>query len=131
MLLSTGPGKGLTEVEVMSASTLIGPEVEYADRPGRNSAAPGMAQHAFAEPQAVHDRERDIFSRAVLAEAEAQFTEGRYHRFALVAAPDMLGALRAALPKVLKEAMVLDLAKDFLKLTPAEVVDHLAPKLKL
>jgi protein required for attachment to host cells len=131
MFENTGVGKGLTEIEDMEAKALVGKEAEFADRPGRNTAAPGMAQHAFAEPQAVHDFEQEAFARSILAEMEQQFSEGGFDRFALVAAPDMLGVLRERLPKQLKEAMVLDLAKDYLKLTPAEVVEHLEGKLAL
>ena len=131
MFENTGRGAGLVEIEDMKASALAEKAMEVADRPGRSSAAPGMALHAFAEPQQVHDQKQAAFARAVLAEAEAQFDEGNFQRFALVAAPDMLGVLRDGLPKVLKEALVFDLAKDYLKLKPAEVVQHLAEHIAL
>lgn len=131
MFENAGVGKGVTEIEDMAAQNLMGEEVDYADRPGRNSAAPGVAQHAFAEPQAVHDQERERFARQVLSELEAQFSEGRYDRLVLVAAPAMLGTLRGGMSKPLKQALAVDLDKDFLKLKPDELVDRLASHIVL
>ncbi|SMH54852.1 host attachment family protein [Maritimibacter sp. HL-12] len=126
-----GVGKGLTELEDFAASMVVGEEVEYADRPGRMNAAPGMGLHAFDTAEAEHDQAQEAFVKAVLAETDARFTEGGYDRFVMVAAPSTLGALRAELPAALKEALVLDVAKDYLKLKPAEVVNRLADQIVL
>lgn len=123
-----GVGKGLVEIEDLAVS-MLGDKAGsgYADRAGRNSAAPGMAQHGVADlAEAERDQARAAFVKAVLAEAEERFAEGGFDRFVMAAAPATLGALREAIPDRLKKALVLDLAKDFLKLKPAEVVDRLA-----
>lgn len=128
---NAGVGKGLTELEDLAAGMVVGEEVEYADRPGRMNAAPGMGLHAFDTAEAEHDQAQAAFVKAVLAETEARFGEGGYDRFVMVAAPSTLGVLRAELPATLKAALAVDVAKDYLKLKPAEVADHLADQIVL
>ncbi|GGD40916.1 baeRF12 domain-containing protein [Sinisalibacter lacisalsi] len=128
---NAGVGKGLTELEDMSAEMVVGDGVEFADRPGRNSAAPGMGQHAFDTAEAEHDQAQDAFVKTVLGETEARFAEGGYDRFVMVAAPSTLGVLRAEMTATLKDALALDVDKDYLKLKPAEVVDRLADHIVL
>ena len=124
-----GMGKGLTEIEDLAASVLADTDVRYADRPGRNAATPGVAQHAF--DQAEHDQAQAAVAKAVLAETEARFAEGRFDRFVMAAAPDTLGVLRAGLSKKLKAALAVDVAKDWLKLSPGEVVELLGDRIVL
>lgn len=122
-----GPQRGLTEIEDFSAAFTKGVEVRYSDRPGRNTAAPGMAQHATADlAEAGEVQSREAFVRAVVAETEARFREGGYERFVMAAAPATLGALRAHLPDKLKRALVLDVDKDFTHQTSAEIVERMA-----
>ncbi len=128
---NTGPGKGLTEIEDLAAKTLAETKVRYADRPGRNNAAPGMGQHAFDTAEAEHDQAQEAFVHAILAEVEARFTEGGYDRFVMAAAPSTLGVLRAELPRKLAAALTVDVAKDFVKLKPAEVVERLGDHIVL
>ncbi|MCB1336720.1 MAG: host attachment protein [Maritimibacter sp.] len=123
---NTGPGKGLSEIEDFSASLIAGANVRYADRPGRNAAAPGMAHHATVDlAEAVEEQSRAAFVRVVVEETAKRFAGGEYVRLVIAAAPATLGALRAHLPEALKAALVLDIAKDFVRLPPDEVVKRL------
>lgn len=127
-----GPGKGLTEIEDFNVKMVPEAGSGYADRTGRNSAAPGMAQHGVADQaEAERDQAREAFARAVLAETEARFRGRGAERFVLIAAPATLGVLRDHLPADLRKAMVLDLPKDYVNLTPSEVVEHLEDKIAL
>jgi protein required for attachment to host cells len=127
-----GPNKGLSEIEDLAASILARAGSGYSDRAGRNSAAPGMAQHGVADlAEAERDQAREAFAKAVLTETEARFSEGGFDRFVMAAAPATLGVLRSHLPANLKKALVVDVAKDFLKLEPAEVVDRLSGEIVL
>jgi protein required for attachment to host cells len=128
---SPGPGKGLSEIEDFSAALLDKDRIRHADRPGRSSAMPGVAQHAYDKAEAEHDQAQAAFARLVLDETEARFGKGSYDRFVMVAPPSMLGVLRAGLAARLKDALVADIAKDYLKLTPAEIVEHLAGEIAL
>lgn len=121
-----GPGRGLTEIEDFSAAFIAGANVRYSDRPGRNTAAPGMAQHATADQaEAEEAQSREAFVRAVVAETEVRFREEGSDRFVMAAAPATLGALRAHLSDRLRQALVLDVDKDFTAQGPAEVVKRL------
>lgn len=129
---NTGPGKGLSEIEDFSASLIAGAEVRYTDRPGRNSAAPGMAHHATADlAEAAEEQSREAFVRVVVDETADRFEAGGYTRFVMAAAPATLGALRAHLPDRLKQALVLDVAKDFTRQEPDEVVKRLEGQIVL
>lgn len=128
---NTGAGKGIVEVETFASSILAEANVRFSDRPGRNSASPGVAQHAFDQTEAEHDQAQAAFAKAVIGETVGRFTEGGFSRFVLVAGPDMLGVLRAGLPQVLKGALVTEVAKDYLKLKPTEIVDRLAGQILL
>lgn len=121
-----GPGKGLSEIEDFSAALVKGTDVRYADRPGRNAAAPGMAHHATADlAEAEEEQARDAFVRVLVDETADRFASGGYDRFVMAAAPATLGALRALLPAALKKALVFDIDKDFVRQGPAEVVKRL------
>lgn len=127
LFANVGLGKGLTEIEDFAASVVAGTDVRYSDRSGRSTAAPGTALHAYADQaEAERDQAQAAFVRAVLKETEDRFAEGGFDRFVMAAAPSTLGALRTHLPAVLKKALVVDKAKDFVKLKPSEVVDRLA-----
>ena len=127
-----GPGRGLTEIEDFSVTLVAGAEVRYSDRPGRNSAAPGMAQHATADQaEAEEAQSREAFVRAIVAETDGRFRENGYSRFVMVAAPATLGALRTHLSERLRKALVLDVDKDFTAQGPAEVVKRLEGEIVL
>lgn len=129
---NAGPGRGLTELEDMDVHTVPGAGVKYADRPGRMNAAPGMAQHALTEPQEIlEDQAREGFARAIAEELETRFDAGHFDRLVLVAAPDMLGALRDALSDKLTAAVVAERDRDYVKLDPAEVAERLGDQIVL
>jgi len=131
MFENTGVGAGLIELEDLSADMVVGDEVEYADRPGRMNAAPGMGLHAFDTAEAEHDQAQEAFVKTVLAETEARFTEGGYDRLVIAAAPSTLGVMRAEMPDTLQAVLAVDIDKDYLKLKPAEVVKRLADHIVL
>lgn len=127
-----GIGKGLKEIEDFSASVVPEANNEYADRAGRNATGPGGAHHGVADlAEAERDNARAAFARTVLSETERKFTAAGFDRFVLVAAPAMLGVLRAGLPATLERALTVDLAKDFVKLPPEKVVERLADAIVL
>lgn len=127
-----GPGKGLNEIEDMAASMVTSKGSEYADRAGRNVAAPGAGRHGVSDlAEAEQDQAREAFVKAVLKEATVRFNEGGFDRVVLAAAPATLGLLREQMPAALKKALVVDVAKDFLKLKPEEVVERLSDEIVL
>lgn len=131
LFANEGAGKGLTEFEDMSSKTIAEANTRYADRPGRNSAAPGVAQHGYDKAEAEHDQNQEAFLKAVVEETETRFAKGGFDRFVMAAPPSALGVLRAHLPAALKAALEVDVDKDYLHQTPAEVVKLLGDRIVL
>ena len=127
LVQNVGVGHGLTEVGTLAASDFADVDAEYADQKGRSQGSPGMAHHAVEPSTSIERQERQAFARHVLAEAQTQFAKG-YDRFALVAAPRMLGELRDHLPKTLKGALLFDLAKDLVHTSERDLPKALADK---
>lgn len=120
-----GVGHGLTVVKDIAASDFSDTDAEYSDRRGRSQAATGMAAHAVEPTTSIERQERQAFARHVLTETEKTFAQG-YGRFALVAAPRMLGELREHLPTSLKNALQFDLNKDLVKTPERELAGALS-----
>ncbi len=127
-LINRGIGKGLSELKEISADE-AGIDVEYADDRGRSRAAPGMAQHAVGSRNAEEVQERELFARHVARTAQDLWRRGSYDRLVLAAPPRMLGLLRERLGNELMSNLVVDLAKDLLKVPlrdlPAHFEDHI------
>lgn len=117
---NNGIGKGLDEIEDLAKAVLPDTEIRYSDTPGRGN-APGGAHHTYDPSQSEEDQTRAAFAEHVVKAAEARWNEVAYERFAMAAAPRMLGVLRAKLPKPMRAALVADLDKDLMKLKPDDV----------
>lgn len=128
---NAGVGKGLREVLTRDASDFGELAHDYADAPGREQAAPGMAGHAFERHESERDQSREAFAGKVAELALAEWQKGGYDRLIVAAPPRMLGAMRADLPAPLKQALLADLDKDLTKLPLAELPSHLDTLLAL
>lgn len=122
-----GPGKGLRaalekdfEANLPHAARDI-----LSDRPGRNTAAPGMARHAM-DPRTDPKRhlEQD-FARTVAAMLGEAAQEKFFDRLILVAPPKTLGDLRAELPKHAEALVTGTLDKDLVGMKEAAIEKHL------
>ncbi len=88
----------------------------------------GGSHDRHADRQDAHVRELDTaFSRSIIAELVALMRSVRAQRVILCASPHMLGELRAAGGALPREGVQVDeLARDFTKLTPVQLREHLA-----
>jgi len=100
------------------------------DRPGRTheSAAGGHTglRHAMTPRVDWHKFEKEKFAHAVAEIVNRAASEKSFDRLVLVAPPETLGNLRAALSKPAAQAVSQEFAKDLTKMTVAEVTDYLA-----
>lgn len=88
------------------------------DKPGRSYASVGSRRSSMeATSDPVRVAEQD-FASQLIDELETHLNAGDFDRLALIAAPRMLGDLRAALPASLKDKVITEIAKDLTK-TPA------------
>lgn len=125
MFLNAGVGKGLTEIVALSATQFPETATDYADRPGRQRAAPGMGRHGLQPSTSVDEQQRDRFADRVIEALEQEWPQARADRLVLVAPPRMLGLLRARLKGAIKAALAADIDKDLLHLAPADLGPHL------
>ncbi len=123
-LRNSGIGKGLTELRTLEAERLVGPEVEFADGPGRSRAAPGMARHAMDPRSGEEERRRELFARQVAETAESLWNRHGFDRLVISAEPKLLGLLRALLPAPMRAHAQVEMDKDLLKVPLRALPKH-------
>ncbi len=123
-LENRGIGKGLKTLREMHVSDQELLESEYADDPGRESAAPGMARHALDPRTGEEEQARELFLRRVVEAAEKIWAAGNHQRIVLSAGPKVLGKLRDLLPENMRKAVTVELDKDLLNINPRDLPRH-------
>ena len=123
-LENRGIGKGLKVLSEMHVGDQELLEAEYADAPGRETAAPGMARHALDPRSSEEEQARELFLRRVVEAAGKIWAAGNHRRIVLSAAPKVLGKLRELLPAPMREAVVVELNKDLLNIDPRDLPRH-------
>ncbi len=123
-LENTGIGKGLHELERLSAPAVVGAGIAFADAPGRSRAAPGMARHAVDARADDDQQARARFADAVVERARGLWRKTRFDRLVLSAEPRMLGLLRARLSEDMADALAVTLDKDLLKVPLRDLPRH-------
>lgn len=131
-----GPGSRLREVESMvnPAVRLRNAELAHgqidpraASKSRHGTAAP--TQPSGYQPRQLPDQHQtDIFARDVAAFLLTSLHEGRFRHLVLSASPEFLGVLRGVLDHRLKDAIVLDMDKDYTHLNLNELSEALAAK---
>ena len=100
------------------------------DRPGRSLDSSHVGVRHAMEPRTDPRRiERHRFAAELAAEVEAAANQERFSDLVLVAAPAMLGELRAALPERLAELVRQEIPKDLAGLSLPELQTQLVPQL--
>ena len=133
ILVNSGPGQGLDE---LPEGAFEGPnrraQDAMADRPGRSFDSQGLGgRHAMEPPTPQHDLDRQHFARDLAAWLDEPNRRKSFDRLAVVAAPRMLGELRAELSDALRDKLVCELDKDLTKATPAAIAESLGHKLAI
>lgn len=118
-----GPGKGYSDVP--DAFMEADPPAAYSDAPGevRSSHGPGRAAMTRHDPKKTAER---AFAERICVEIEWRHRQGAFERLVIVAAPHMLGELRAALPSELRAAVLAELDKDLKHVATPDLSRHLS-----
>ena len=125
LLLSEGLGKPLAEVPNSELAQDIKPDHELsAERPGRVHESANVARHAI-ERDDLHRREKERFAQALAADLDRRLAAGEYGRVIIAAAPETLGAIRAALSEKVRAVVLGEVAKDLTKLPNPQIGAHL------
>jgi len=95
------------------------------DRPGRNIDRGGQGRHAMGPPTDPARYAQEQFAKDIVRLLDDKRISGSFERLVVVAPPQFLGDLRAAMPQQLGEAVGAELAKDLSKLPPHELQGHL------
>ncbi|WP_372613255.1 host attachment protein [Aquicoccus sp.] len=122
---NSGVGKGVDEIAARTIEEFDDIARRYADAPGQQRAAPGMAGHEFERPTSERRQKREDFATHVLEMTTEAFEAGGYDRLLIAAPPAMLGALRDEMSEKLKSVLLADLDKDLTKLPLADLPGHL------
>lgn len=97
-----------------------------ADKPGRGFASTGARRSAMEyRSDPVRDREA-LFAVRLAGELAQALANREFDSLILVAEPRMLGLLREALPDQLQRAVVLEVAKDMVKMPRSDRMKALA-----
>ena len=126
-LINEGIGKGLKEVAGLSAAQFLDAQIEYDDRPGRQTGGPGgVARHGFDPGEKADAAGRSRFAGYVAEELAREWKRVKPDRLILAAAPKMLGELRSRLNGAPAAALHGDLAKDLVKVSAKDLPGHFA-----
>lgn len=95
------------------------------DAPGRAFNSHGTGRHAMEPDQSPKARLREAFAERIAAELEAGRIANQYRHLAIVATPDMLGALRGELSRATQQLVSREIAKKMTGLGPAAIAAEL------
>lgn len=131
LLVSDGPGRGLTELSGLRAEDFPDTQQEFTDAPGRQSAAPGMGRHAYTSRETVEEARRATFAPLIIDAIAEAWRRGGYDRILLAASPKLLGELRKHMPADLSAALLADLPKDLVKVAARDLPAHFSDVARL
>ncbi len=120
-----------TDGELKETETLVHPEARGRDQdltsdlPGRSFDSSGQGRHAMESESGPKHQELLRFCKAVGDRLNHAHKSGELGALYIIAPPEVLGLLREQLDKNTGKALVGDLAKNFSKLQPKELLQHL------
>lgn len=132
VFVNDGPGHGLSELAGKALSADIKPSRDIdADRPGRSFDSAGQGRHAMEPPSDSNRHAKRLFAGEIADVLKKAHRDTAFDRLILVAAPSMLGDLRAALSKAVQDVVYHELAKDLTHLDERGLAEHLSDMLAL
>jgi protein required for attachment to host cells len=96
-----------------------------ADKGGRSFDSTGRGRHAMERHRDAHRTEVAVFARQIAARLEAGRTANEFERLVLIAPPQFLGELRAALDPDTAALVSHSIDKNLVHATPEDIARHL------
>lgn len=116
----------LHPVEEMHFAAELPPTHELVrDRVGRSFESVGGARHAKDGWTDAHRELKRRFAKRVSTALSTRLAKGRFDHLILIAPPVMLGDLRAAFPKTVRERIRAELPQDLVKMPARKLRMHL------
>ena len=126
ILENSGPGHALTGIEgLVFASGHAATHELVSDREGRSYSSHGHARSAIESRSDPHRELKTKFAGVLADMLSRELEAGAYQRLVLVAPPEMLGDLRAAISGEVRAKVVGESAHDLTKTPTREVAGHL------
>ena len=101
------------------------------DRPGRAQESVGGARHAIAPRIDWHQQQKEQFARAIARKLDAEAARGSFEKLVLVAPPQTLGEIRAALKPATAKRLAAEIDKDLTHVPIPELASHLKGVIKV
>ena len=132
VLENDGPGHGLIPVERMGMTHELPRTHELvADRQPRSIESVGHARHAIDAGMDPHRKEKQKFASEIAAVLDKELAGNAFDRLVIVAAPQALGDLRAAISEAVQKRVHNEIALDLTKTPNEDVARHLGHILAL
>ena len=126
VVTSAGPGMGLELVPGSDVRhELLSTREIGTDRPGRVQESVGGARHSIAPRVDWHQQQKEQFARAIARKLDAEAANGSFERLVLVAPPQTLGEIRAALKPATMKRVAAEINKDLTHVPIPELGPHL------
>jgi protein required for attachment to host cells len=94
------------------------------DRPGRSQTPTRGTYGSGLERASLHAEELLRFAREIAAYLEPLARTGTFDRLVVVAPPKLLGVLRGELGPLTRTRIAMQLARDYVRLSPTELDEH-------
>jgi protein required for attachment to host cells len=132
VVASAGPGADLKLVPGSDIRHELRPTREIGtDRPGRAQESVGGSRHALAPRVDWHQQQKEEFARAIARKLDAEAASGSFEKLVLVAPPQTLGEIRAALKPATTKRIAAEINKDLTHVPIPDLGDHLGDAVRL
>ena len=96
------------------------------DRPGRSFDRAGHGRHAYSSEESARDHVEHTFVTQLAELLDQRRCEGVYDQLVVIAGPKLLGMLRKALSKPVQDLVKLELNKELVRPTEAQLRHQLS-----
>ncbi len=121
-----GPGHGIEkDLEAEFHGQNIPSRDIMSDAPGRTFDSGGQGRHAMERPSDPRRNNQQEFAHEIAAHIDSAANKNEFDRLVVVAAPQMLGALRQSLSNAARAKVSGELSKDLTRLPLHKLPDHL------
>lgn len=127
ILLNSGPGKGLQQLEGELFTNPLPPSREInSDRPGRSFNSTGAVRHAM-EPGIDPHRQRKLdFLRKVASYLDRACQRNEFDRLIIIAPPTAMGDIRSGISGAVRDRIHAEMPLDLVDHPNDSVKDHVA-----
>jgi len=127
IVVNEGPGKGVKQLEGADfrAEHPSSGDV-MADRPGRSFESSGSGRHAMEPTSDAHRLAKQAFVKEIAGFLQRQAQKKSFDRLIILAPPQALGDLRAALSDAVRTLVTAELAKDLTPVPNEDLAKHLS-----